>query len=54
MNIIFIIEFKHDFLKDPLDIWLILFGGVLQIIWLQSFHKQNYKSSDLEEIFEAI
>ena len=24
MNIILIIEFKHDFLKDPLDIWLIL------------------------------
>ena len=55
MNIIFSIEFKHDFLKDPLDICLIFFGGgVLQIIWLQSFHKQNYKSLDLEEIFEAI
>ena len=25
MNIILIIEFKHDFLKDPLDIWLIFF-----------------------------
>ena len=29
MNIIFSIEFKHDFLKDPLDICLIFFvGGV--------------------------